>query len=222
MRDALQLLITNDGSHTLLNAELNETYHSLHGALQESQHVFIRHGLQYVHEAFGLSEIFVLEVGFGTGLNAWLTLQYASQNKIKVSYTTLEAFPLPASVWQQLNYAPAEDESFKKIHQCDWNRCVEIADTFTIQKLQTLYADAPVPSNAFHLCYYDAFAPSKQPAMWSMESLKKASDALAAGGTFVTYCAKGQVKRDLRSLGLQVQTLSGPPGKKEMIRAIRT
>jgi len=217
----LQLLITNDGSHTLLNTQLNETYHSKHGALQESQHVFIFHGLQHVVQQFPQQELAVLEIGFGTGLNAWLTFQYATLHKINVNYTTLEAFPLPAIVWRQLNYASADDVSFQQIHECDWNNRVELSDHFTIQKLQTFYAEAQLPLNTFHLCYYDAFAPNKQPEMWTMESLQKASAALTAGGAFVTYCAKGQVKRDLRSLGLQVQTLSGPPGKKEMIRAVK-
>lgn len=220
--DDLEIITTSDGSHTLRNKSLNETYHSTHGAVQESMHVFIRHGLQYFHEQKLSDQIAVLEVGFGTGLNALLSLRYASENNIRIRYTALEAFPLPEDVWSELNYAdPGKDEEhFRALHTAVWGDAVSVTPEFTLLKRNVTLEDA-VFGEKFDVIYFDAFAPSVQPGLWSRDMLEKVTTVLHPGGVFVTYSAKGQLKRDLRSLGLQVETLPGPPGKNEMVRAVQ-
>lgn len=220
--DDLEINTTGDGSHTLRNKSLNETYHSIHGAVQESLHVFIKHGLQYFFEQHHPKEISILEVGFGTGLNALLTLQYANQNQIAIRYTTLEPFPLPEEVWSKLNYGnPDKDKShFKALHRADWNREVSVDPGFSIFKIRTTLQDAEF-NDVYDVIYFDAFAPSVQPELWTYTSLEKVVGFLKEGGVFVTYSAKGQLKRDLKTLGLKVETLAGPPGKKEMVRGSR-
>ncbi|MEJ1236547.1 tRNA (5-methylaminomethyl-2-thiouridine)(34)-methyltransferase MnmD [Chryseolinea sp. T2] len=215
----LQFIITEDGSHTLFRADLDETYHSKHGALQESQHVFINNGLRYWMETRNKEQVTIFEVGFGTGLNAWLTHQLATEQKLQVRYFSVEAFPLQPEVWKELNYAP-DDRTFKAIHEASWNVSVPVSEYFTLHKLEGKLEDVSLPELT-DIVYFDAFAPAKQPELWTYSVLEKACVALDTNGVFVTYCAKGQLKRDLRSLGLRVETLPGPPGKKEMVRAIR-
>jgi len=219
--DALQLITTEDGSHSLLHPVLNETYHSVHGALQESIHVFIRHGLAPLL-ATPRETLRVLEVGFGTGLNALLTWQAAQTSSTLIRYTSLEAYPVPEALWRQLNYAEALQmaASFERLHLAPWNTWSSLSPTFHLRKLHTTLQDVSL-DEPVDLIYFDAFAPSKQPDMWTLPMLEKATAALQPGGVFVTYCAKGQLKRDLKSLGLIVETLAGPPGKKEMVRATR-
>jgi tRNA U34 5-methylaminomethyl-2-thiouridine-forming methyltransferase MnmC len=222
MSDNLQIITTSDGSHSLLNTTLNETYHSHHGALQESLHVFIKHGLEYFHHKFHAQSIRVFEVGFGTGLNALLTLQFVLKNKVPVEYTSIEAYPLGEDVWSRLNYAQALDmqEQFKELHKAGWNEWQNIPVNFRLKKLNTTLQNI-VLDQQFEVIYFDAFAPNKQPEMWQLPLLEKVANTLTVNGVFVTYCAKGQVKRDLKSLGLVVETLPGPPGKKEMVRALK-
>lgn len=219
----LQVITTKDGSVSLLNSELNETYHSIHGARQESMHVFIQEGLKFFSDQYKKNPVRILEIGFGTGLNALLTAVYASQHSIGIEYSTIEAFPINESLWQQLNYAqsPAEDEIFYKLHHEPWEQWTEIIPGFMFKKINTTLQLASFDHHYFDLVYFDAFAPNKQPDMWTLPMLQKNIDALASNGAFVTYCAKGQLKRDLASLGTTVQTLQGPPGKREMIRAIK-
>jgi tRNA U34 5-methylaminomethyl-2-thiouridine-forming methyltransferase MnmC len=216
----LDIIITGDGSNSLRNISLNETYHSIHGAIQESVYVFIQQGLMPLMSK-DKSEISILEVGFGTGLNALLTLQKAQTDKQKVSYTALEPYPLPETIWKGLNYPDALDlaDEFRCIHRSQWQIATELGDHFTLFKDKTSLQDATLQAGDFDLVYYDAFAPSKQPDLWELSVLEKVVSALRPEGIFVTYCAKGQLKRDLLSLRLNVETLPGPPGKKEMIRA---
>jgi tRNA U34 5-methylaminomethyl-2-thiouridine-forming methyltransferase MnmC len=216
----IEIILTKDGSHTLRNTVLNETYHSIHGAVQESLHVFIKHGLEFVVES-GLKEISVLEIGFGTGLNAWLTAKHAAAISSSLTYTSFESFPLDESIWSQLNYATnsIEQELFSKIHQATWNQPISITPYFTLHKINQALQEAVLPVSQFDSIYFDAFAPDKQPEMWAVPIFKKIVAAMKPGAVLVTYCAKGQVKRDLKSVGLQVETLQGPPGKREMIRA---
>lgn len=221
----LKVITTADGSHSLLNEELQETYHSIHGALQESKHVFIENGFHFLAQKEGRREIRVLEVGFGTGLNALLTLEAASRTGIKTHYHTLEAYPL-TSIAGELNYDrctgfPGSALYFDQLHSAPWEMPVEITDSFCLEKHHIRLEDAQPGGADFDLVYYDAFAPSKQPDLWTIQVLEKIEQALKTRGVFVTYCARGQLKRDLRSLGLEVQTLPGPPGKKEMVRAIK-
>jgi tRNA U34 5-methylaminomethyl-2-thiouridine-forming methyltransferase MnmC len=202
----IKIITTSDGSHTLLNEELDETYHSRHGALQESLHVFIKNGLEY----YPKDEVNVFEVGFGTGLNALLT---ALSNK-KVNYTTIEAFPLTEEIYSQLNYEP--QHLLRELHR---NSELQISN-FSFKKIHDTLQSIEL-DQVYDIIYFDAFAPSKQPEMWELPMISKVCSALTPGGLFVTYCAKGQLKRDLKSLGMEVETLGGPPGKKEMVRAAK-
>lgn len=219
----ITIITTHDGSHSLLNPELNETYHSIHGARQESLHVFIQHGLEYVMRQQGKTHVKILEIGFGTGLNALLTAEYAKANNLTIEYTTLEAFPVNESTWQQLNYAQTEAEKkiFYNLHHTAWNEWTEPVSGFMLKKINATLQLATLDRNYFDLVYFDAFAPNKQPEMWEVPMLQKTVTALANNGVFVTYCAKGQLKRDLVSVHLNIETLPGPPGKREMIRAVK-
>jgi tRNA U34 5-methylaminomethyl-2-thiouridine-forming methyltransferase MnmC len=216
----LDIIITADGSNSLRNVSLNETYHSIHGAVQESVYVFIQNGLMPFMSK-DKREISILEVGFGTGLNALLTLQRAQMHQQKIRYWALDPYPLPEAIWTALNYPDALDlaDEFRSIHRSPWQIATALGDYFTLSKDQTTLQDAALQAGDFDLVYYDAFAPSKQPELWELPALEKVVSALGPKGIFVTYSAKGQLKRDLLSLRLNVETLPGPPGKKEMIRA---
>ena len=223
----LEMITTSDGSHTLFNTELNETYHSVHGAIQESLHVFIKNGLQFFESSIQPAEIKILEIGFGTGLNALLTLQYALETGIKIHYTSLEAYPLGKDIPGQLNYPALLNTEkftalFQNLHETSWDKESIIINNFTLVKLLIRLQEADLGLARFDLVYYDAFAPSKQPEMWELSILRKVEQSMKPGAILVTYCAKGQVKRDLKSLGLLVETLPGPPGKKEMVRAVKS
>lgn len=216
-----EIIFTKDGSHSLLNTELNETYHSVHGALQESVHVFIKNGLDYFITQRPQETISIFEVGFGTGLNALLTLQFSRERSQKISYTSVEAFPISEEIWSKLNYADAlgTTDDFQQLHHAPWDQLSTITPDFEIKKIKGTLQQVILPENTFDLIYFDAFAPNKQPEMWTIDILGKAVQSLRSPGVFVTYCAKGQLKRDLKSLGVEVETLPGPPGKKEMVRA---
>jgi tRNA U34 5-methylaminomethyl-2-thiouridine-forming methyltransferase MnmC len=218
-----EIILTKDGSHSLLNKDMNETYHSIHGALQESVHVFIRHGLEYFLQSNQPESVSILEIGFGTGLNALLTIQHVLKNQFRCRYTSLEAFPIGEETWTKLNYAEALNmkDPFSQIHQAAWNAPVDVLPDFQFSKLHTTLQEVELKPQSFDLIYFDAFAPSKQPEMWTFDMLEKVVKAMKPGGVFVTYCAKGQLKRDLKSLELTVETLDGPPGKKEMVRATK-
>jgi tRNA U34 5-methylaminomethyl-2-thiouridine-forming methyltransferase MnmC len=219
--DEVKIITTSDGSHSLLNTALNETYHSVHGAIQESRHVFIAHGLEKWVSS-GLREARILEVGFGTGLNALLTSMYSSEKSLKIYFESWEAFPLGETIVHQLNYPGilGSAKMFGDIHAAPWDQAATISKNFSLKKVNgNLLSDPFGEDSIFDVVFFDAFAPSRQPEMWSAEVLKKVVDVLAPGGLFVTYCAKGQLKRDLRDMGLDIETLPGPPGKKEMIRA---
>lgn len=203
----IKVITTSDGSHSLLNTELDETYHSRHGAVQESMHVFIRNGLDHLP----LDEVNIFEVGFGTGLNALL----AALSNRKINYTSVEAFPLEESVYSQLNYEPKD--LLIELHR---NQQLTTSN-FKLTKIHATLQSISIPTNEFNIVFFDAFAPSKQPEMWELPMIEKVCNALTPGGLFVTYCAKGQLKRDLKSLGMEVETLAGPPGKKEMVRGTK-
>ncbi len=227
MLDKLELITTSDGSHSLLNSELNETYHSVHGAIQESIHVFIKNGLDYFQQKnHHQSEIRILEVGFGTGLNALLTLQHSLTKSTKILYESLEAFPIAQETASQLNYPKAlnfsdSEKYFRQLHHSSWDQQIEITSNFSLVKRHVRIQDIDLGNKKFDIIYFDAFAPSKQPEMWELPILKKIESSMKPNAVFVTYCAKGQLKRDLKSLGLIVETLAGPPGKKEMVRAVK-
>lgn len=217
------LRTTADGSATLFVPELNEHYHSVHGAVQESNHVFIQAGLK----ACKSREISILEMGFGTGLNAWLTAIYAAKNKLSINYTALEKYPLVPEEWRLLNYTEHASHKqsglFQHIHQVPWETKTEISEHFALQKIKADFADFNFEEtqNAFHLIYFDAFAPSTQPDLWTTEMFLKMYNSLKQNGLLVTYCAQGQVKRNMKAAGFKVEALPGPPGKREMTRAIK-
>ncbi|MBT1702633.1 tRNA (5-methylaminomethyl-2-thiouridine)(34)-methyltransferase MnmD [Chryseosolibacter indicus] len=221
--DDIKFIVTADGSNSLLNVQLNETYHSQHGAIQESNHVFINNGFHHLLNKIDQKQLRIFEVGFGTGLNALLTLQQVVKSAIEVKYTSIEAFPLERSIWEKLNYAevPGLYEYFHKIHACAWNEDIEIVPQFKLKKLSAFLEQTVLQPESYDLVYFDAFAPNKQREMWAPAILEKVAASLAYNGVFVTYCAKGQLKRDLKSIGLEVETLPGPPGKKEMVRATK-
>ena len=222
----VKIIVTEDGSHSLYHAKLNETYHSFHGAVQESRYVFLKEGLDFLRTSFALDKIRVLEVGFGTGLNAILTSEWAVANKVRVEYTTLEPFPLKSEVYEALNYHEFfEDKTVKErflaLNNAAWETKFQQNEFFNILKSEAKLQDFNSDS-LFDIIFFDAFAPSKQSEMWDLEVIEKTALLLDSNGVFVTYCAKGQLKRDLKAVGLAVETLPGPPGKKEMVRGVKS
>ncbi len=218
-----KFVITNDGSHTLFVPGLNEHYHSTHGAIQESEHVFIKSGLNYIIDALrekdkAIDCIKILEVGFGTGLNAMLTYQ---QSK-KVSYTAIEKYPLTVAEIEKLNLSSklgnGLDTVFKKMHNCNWGIYENIGLNFKIKKIKTDLLDF-VSDEKYNIIYFDAFSPDVQPKLWTEKVFCQMYNCLNTGGILVTYSAKGLVKQNLRAAGFTVKRLPGPPGKRHMVRA---
>lgn len=221
----MRIIETQDGSHSLFVPELNETYHSFHGAMQESEHVFIKSGLLHWCSYHG-NTMNVLEVGLGTGLNALLTLREAINRNLTINYTTIEAYPVPEDLLKKLNYAEKvelEDAAmwFDKLHEAEWNKKVQLNEGFTFHKIKGKLEEIKLPKNTMDVVYYDAFAPSKQPEMWEYSKLETINKSMASEGVFSTYCATGQLKRDLKELQMEVESLPGPPGKKEMVRGTK-
>lgn len=217
-----EVVLTKDGSHTIVLRETGVTYHSVHGAIQESKHVFLEAGLTFVAERTGNREISVFEMGFGTGLNAFLTAIYAIENNRKIAYTTVETLPLNATEAGALNYPETLGHAavFQQLHACAWNEEVKLNAFFSLQK-QPIDLAAFSSAQPFDLLYYDAFAPSAQPELWTKEVFARLIAVLKPGGVFVTYCSKGDVRRALLTAGFRVEKLAGPRGKREMVRAWR-
>jgi len=224
-----KLVVTEDGSHTLFVPELNEHYHSIHGAVQESMHVFIQTGLNSFAEKETIS---ILEVGFGTGLNALLTLREAQeQNKI-ISFTSVEKYPISVDEIEKLNYSALLGDlsyEFMQLHAATWNVYAEIKlngteikniASFQLKKVQIDLLNF-ISDEKFDLIYFDAFSPNVQPELWSEAVFQQMFDFLHPNGILVTYSAKGFVKRNLRAAGFLVKRLPGPPGKREMLRATK-
>lgn len=216
------LILTKDGSHTVAVPDMNVTYHSVHGAIQESMHVFIEAGFKDL--AAGLEQVHIFEMGFGTGLNALLTLIEAQQKALPVSYTAVELFPLEQSELQTLNYCeqlnrPALQPVFEQLHSSKWEEKVTIQPGFTLFKTRTDLLHFINLSNPFHLIYFDAFAPSAQPELWTPAIFQKMYELLLPGGRLVTYCSKGDVRRAMQTAGFRVEKIPGPPGKREIVRA---
>lgn len=210
---------TEDGSATLYVPELNEHYHSVKGARTESRHIFIEMGLK----ASTVGSPHVLEIGFGTGLNALLTLEAAEEERRHVHYTTIELYPL---AWEEVDALKYSDHPlFKVLHQSPWEVDVEITPHFTLRKVRTdvgtIGGDRLLSINRspFDVVYFDAFAPEKQPELWKEEVFRGIHAAMSAGGILTTYCAKGVVRRMLQAIGFRVERLPGPPGgKREILR----
>jgi tRNA U34 5-methylaminomethyl-2-thiouridine-forming methyltransferase MnmC len=216
-----ELEITLDGSHTLYVPGIDETYHSSHGAIQESTHIFINAGLKKSLKKC----VNVLEVGFGTGLNAFLTAIEAQKSEKEIHYITLEKYPVSIEKANQLNYSQKITDKdstflFEKIHKADWETDVEISNLFKLKKIQCDYTTYQ-PESTFDVIYFDAFSPEKQPEMWTEEQFRKMYAACNEGAIITTYCAKGSVRRALQAVGFKVERLPGPPGKREILRGIR-
>ncbi len=217
---------TNDGSNTLFVPELNEHYHSVHGALQEALHVFIKLGLQPVLEKAG-GPVRILEVGFGTGLNAVLTLQASLAAKQTVYYDSLEKYPLGPEVIAALHFEnfilnPELFARFNQLHETPWNLETPVTPDFYLKKLHADLETCLLPPSTYDLIYFDAFAPEKQPTLWAATIFEKLASSLKTNGVLVSYCAKGSFKRTLKAAGFKVDALPGPPGKREMTKATIT
>jgi tRNA U34 5-methylaminomethyl-2-thiouridine-forming methyltransferase MnmC len=204
---------TADGSHTLFLPEMDEHYHSVNGAIQESKHVYLEAGFKQCRKP----EIHILEMGFGTGLNALLTALEAENQKIKVFYTGLEKFPLSSQIISQLNYSEINRAIFQAIHQAGWEKSERINPYFYLKKIETDFRDFNFPDK-YDVVYYDAFAPNKQPEVWSQEIFDGIFSAMNPDGILTTYCAKGNIRRMMRQAGFIVERIPGPPGKREMLR----
>lgn len=219
-RQVVEIVTTSDGSRTLFVPELNEHYHSVHGAIQESEYIFIKCGLNFSKA----DPVRIFEVGFGTGLNAFLTAVNSVTKNRKIFYTSIEKYPLPESIINELNYKsffPRESAYlFDLIHQAKWNTLQEISDNFTLKKIEGDITKQMIAGD-YDLIFFDAFGPDKQPEMWSDEIFSKIAGITIHNGILLTYSVKGEVKRGLRKNGFKVNRLKGPPGKHQIIRAVK-
>lgn len=217
------LQVTEDGSHTLFSGQFGENYHSRHGAVTESNHVFIQAGLACMARQRG-RKIEVLEAGFGTGLNALLTWQMAEKEGMEVSYTGMEAYPVSTEEAGQLNYAevavPGQQDAFLQLHRAPWGEFIALSEQFHFKKIAMLIQEFRAET-AFDVVYFDAFAPQTQPELWTAAVMAHFFEALRPGGVLVTYCAQGAFRRNLKAAGFVLESLPGPPFKREMTRALR-
>ncbi len=219
----LETIITGDGSTSFFHPELDETYHSRHGAIQEAVHVFIKTGLEHTIEENKLKEISIFEMGFGTGLNCLLTQIWSLKHSFTINYSGIENTILSNEQIKNCNYVEQLNDKnasdiFDKIHATVWNNEVDLTPHFKLTKIESdieKFNDL----KKFDLIYFDAFGPRVQPFLWETAILQKMYDLLNSGGFFVTYCAKGSVRRSLIEIGFEVERLPGPPGKREMLRA---
>lgn len=218
----MEIVITGDSSHTLYLSEIDECYHSFNGAVTESVHVFIHAGYNYLNN----ETLNIFEVGFGTGLNALLTLLECRKQKRKVNYYANELFPLEVNLIQKLNFEHTLflnreiSSRFYLMHHCEWEKDIEIEHNFKLHKIKGSILNIEIPED-INLVYFDAFSPQKQPEMWTNLVFRKLFEKMTPSSVLTTYCAKGEVKRALKSAGFIVENLPGPPGKREMIRAIK-
>lgn len=216
-----ELFLTEDGSHSVRIPELNVTYHSRHGAIQESVHVFIESGLKYLSK----KSITILEAGFGTGLNALLSLTEAEKQDLGILYDAVELYPLDRGFIASLNYLtllqlPHLVNEFSLMHACEWNVASKISGHFALKKIRGDLRHVELTGN-YDLVYFDAFDPVVQPELWTTEVFKKLYDACNAGGVLVTYCSKGIVRKAMTEAGFSVSKIPGPKGKREIVRALK-
>ena len=213
-----EIITTADGSKTIQIKDWEEQYHSKHGALQEAYHVFIKNGL----ELFNDTKLNILEIGFGTGLNALITLKESKRLKLDIGYTGVEAYPISKIEHQQLDYistlkTKSLKNKFDLMHESPWEQEVFIANNFKLKKEKRDFKEVD-SKNAFDLIYFDAFGARVQPELWTVSIFKKMFEALRIKGYLVTYAAKGSVRRAMQEVGFIVERLPGPPGKREMLR----
>ena len=216
-----EILHTLDGSTTIHLPDWNESYHSKHGAIQEAYHVFIKNGLSL----FQGKSISILEIGFGTALNTFITFLESQKSVQSIDYVGVEAYPISEKEVLQMNYvaelnAESEKNSFELIHQSNWEEKIVISPKFTLTKRKQFF-DEISDENQYNLIYFDAFGYRVQPELWSTEIFEKMYKALKVNGVLVTYAARGVVKRSMIEVGFTVEKLAGPPGKREMFRATK-
>jgi tRNA U34 5-methylaminomethyl-2-thiouridine-forming methyltransferase MnmC len=222
-----ELIVTTDGSHSIAIPAMGVTYHSSHGAIQESMHVFIKAGLYYISEKHNLPDtVTIFEMGFGTGLNALLTLAEAEKRQQKMYYETIELHPLEATIFTSLNYCdqlqrPDLQPLFTLLHECAWNTVITVTPYFNFKKKQTSLSDFST-SQLFNLIYFDAFAPEIQPDLWTAVVFKKLYALMETNAVLTTYCSKSIVRKAMDEAGLKVEKIPGPPHKREMVRAVKT
>ncbi len=214
-----EIIITSDGSTTIHLPDWNEQYHSKHGAIQEAKHVFIKNGLDIID----LNEISILEIGFGTGLNCFITFLETDKH---INYVGIEAYPIAQDELSKLNYtielnAEQQQDVFDKIHTVPWEEPQEITERFYLTKRKQYFEDI-LDKNTFNLIYFDAFGARVQPDLWTEDIFRRMYEALKPNGVLVTYCAKGSVRRAMQTVGFTVERLEGPPGKREMLRGTKT
>ncbi len=216
-----KVVLTGDGSTTIHLSEWDENYHSKHGAIQEAKHVFIKSGLSL----FSKQDVSILEIGFGTGLNCFITYLEALKFELNINYVGVEAYPISSEELKGMNYVSALEAQqyesvFTALHQQKWEQKETISPTFSLTKRQQFFHQIN-DSNVFNLIYFDAFGARVQPELWTEEIFKLMYNALKENGVLVTYSAKGSVRRALQTVGFLVEKLPGPPGKREMLRAIK-
>lgn len=221
MRYRTKLIRTKDGSHSIELIGQNEQYHSVHGAIQESQHVFIEYGLKQIADF--KNEVSILEVGMGTGLNVLLSYIFSIENNIKIKYLTFEPYPVKEEMWKKLNYTHQLNlhelqAIFKLIHSSNWNEKIKMDTHMDFQKLKESILDVKL-SKTFDLIYFDAFNPDLEPTLWTEEVFKNIFEAMNSNSLFTTYSTKGIVKRALKSCGFEIEKKPGPPGKREILNA---
>ena len=220
-----KIIKTGDGSVTINIPHWNEQYHSKHGAIQEARHVFLEMGLQYVLDNYKTEPLNILEIGFGTGLNALLTFQMADAEKVQINYTGVEAYPIKPEELNALNYPEASGYKenarlFETMHSLPWEEKLELTPNFKLIKQQKKFEEIEDTSK-YNIIYFDAFGARVQPHLWTEEIFAKMYHALMKNGVLVTYSAKGSVRRAMQSIGFKVERLPGPPGKREMLRAVK-
>jgi len=227
MKDHLkrEIMTTADGSTTIHLPELNEQYHSKHGAVNEAKHVFFKHGFYHVLEHQIIEKFKILEIGFGTGLNAFITFLEAEKTHQKIDYVGVEAYPVAFDEAKLMNYPETlmvqkKEPIFELLHQANWEKPFEISKGFTLTKRKQFF-DQIQDKDTFHLIYFDAFGARVQPDLWTAEIFQKMYNALQNKGVLVTYSAKGSVRRAMQEVGFDVERLPGPPGKREMLRATK-
>ena len=216
-----EIITTSDGSKTIHLPDWDESYHSKHGAVQEAYHVFIKNGLRLFEDR----TINILEIGFGTGLNAIITFLEAEKQNLKINYTGIEAYPVSLEEAMQMNYLESlnsqdKTDVFEKMHEIPFGKSYPLSDNFNIEK-RNIFFDQIADIEAFDLIYFDAFGFRVQPELWSTEIFQKMYTSLKNNGVLVTYAARGVVKRSMKEVGFTVEKLEGPPGKREMMRAFK-
>lgn len=236
-----KIQVTEDGSHTLFSEMAGQTYHSSHGAIQESRHIFISQlfiakGLKTLGLTLN-SQLSILEIGFGTGLNAVLAAEWARENGLRVGYTTIELYPLEREVYSELNYGRLLgcEELFLQLHEAKWDEGMQrINDNFAIRKCKSDIVEwleneecgmkneeLGMGNGMFDVVFFDAFSPDAQPELWTEEVFQCAYALMRVGGVMTTYCAKGDVRRAMLAAGFKVEKLQGPPGKRHILRAVK-